>query len=161
MLRENSLTPLLWLSAFFSHITPRGGRGGSHNNNLHFTWRKELLQDTLSSISVADESAPPEDIDKVANYVLQINLPLTPQELMGILDKIRNIMNHCEKRKLNASRRNRKQEEAQTLLMEAQEAEWVWYFHSDMPTPDGVTLCIIGLLHSPGSILITVEGKFK
>uniref|UniRef100_A0A663EQT0 Laminin subunit beta 4 n=1 Tax=Aquila chrysaetos chrysaetos TaxID=223781 RepID=A0A663EQT0_AQUCH len=70
-----------------------------------------------------DESAPPEDIEKVANYVLQINLPMTPRELMGMLGKIGSIMNHCEKYKLNASKRNRKREEARTLLVEAQEAE--------------------------------------
>ncbi|XP_074000722.1 laminin subunit beta-4 [Numenius arquata] len=70
-----------------------------------------------------DESVPPEDIEKVANYVLQINLPLTPQELTDMLGKIRGIMNHCEKYKLNANKRNRKREEAQTLLVEAQEAD--------------------------------------
>ncbi|XP_063179484.1 laminin subunit beta-4 [Chroicocephalus ridibundus] len=69
-----------------------------------------------------DESAPPEDIEKVANYVLQINLPLTPQELTDMLGKIRRVMNHCEKYKLNANKRNGKREEAQTLLLEAQEA---------------------------------------
>lgn len=82
-----------------------------------------MLQDTRSSISVADESAPPEDIEKVANYVLQINLPLTPQELTDMLGKIRHVMNHCEKYKLNANKRNGKREEAQTLLLEAQEAK--------------------------------------
>ncbi|GAB0175769.1 laminin subunit beta-4 [Grus japonensis] len=68
-----------------------------------------------------DESVPPEDIEKVANYVLQINLPLT-RELTGMLGKIRSIMNHCEKYKLNANKRNRKRKEARTLLVEAQEA---------------------------------------
>nr|XP_009910939.1 PREDICTED: laminin subunit beta-4 [Haliaeetus albicilla] len=70
-----------------------------------------------------DESAPPEDIEKVANYVLQINLPMTPQELTGMLGKIGGIMNHCEKYKLNASKRNRKREEARTLRVEAQGAD--------------------------------------
>ncbi|XP_009889167.1 PREDICTED: laminin subunit beta-4 [Charadrius vociferus] len=70
-----------------------------------------------------DESAPPEDIEKVANYVLQINLSLTPRELTGMLGKIRSIMNHCEKYKLSANKRNRKREEARTLLVEAQEAD--------------------------------------
>ncbi|NXL46849.1 LAMB4 protein, partial [Podilymbus podiceps] len=69
-----------------------------------------------------EESVPPEDIEKVANYVLQINLPLTPQELTGMLGKIRSIMNHCEKHKLNANKRKRKTEEARMLLVEAQEA---------------------------------------
>ncbi|NXJ90911.1 LAMB4 protein, partial [Corythaixoides concolor] len=69
-----------------------------------------------------DESVPPEDVEKVANYVLQINLPLTPRELTGMLGKIRSIMNPCEKYKLNVSKRNRKREEARRLLVEAQEA---------------------------------------
>ncbi|XP_009863212.1 PREDICTED: laminin subunit beta-4 [Apaloderma vittatum] len=81
---------------------------------------KELIQKV--KVFLSDESAPPEDIEKVANHVLQINLPLTPQELMGILGKIRNIMNHCEKYKLNANKRNRKREAARLLLVEAQEA---------------------------------------
>ncbi|XP_010130709.1 PREDICTED: laminin subunit beta-4, partial [Buceros rhinoceros silvestris] len=69
-----------------------------------------------------DESAPPEDIEKVANYVLQINIPLIPQELTGMLSKIRSIMSHCEKYKLNANKQSRKREEAWMLLVEAQEA---------------------------------------
>ncbi|XP_061844989.1 laminin subunit beta-4 [Colius striatus] len=69
-----------------------------------------------------DESVPLEDIEKVANYVLQINLPLTPPELTGMVGRFRNIMSHCEKYKLNAKKRSRKKEEARVLLVEAQEA---------------------------------------
>lgn len=144
---DNSLTPLLCLSALFSHITQRVG---SHNDHLHFTRRKELLQDTLSPVSVADESAPPEDTEKVANYILQINLPLTSRELTVMLDKIRSIMKPCEKYKMNASKRKRKWEEAQTLLVEAQEAEWVGYSRTDVTSWAGVAQCMAGLLHTPG-----------
>ncbi|XP_063998554.1 laminin subunit beta-4 [Pogoniulus pusillus] len=105
-------------------------KGSQFNKQLesaknHIELDREITKEFIQKVKdfLLDESAPPEDTDKVANYVLQINLPLTPQELMGILDKIRNIMNHCEKCKLNTSRRNRKQEEAQTLLIEAQEAD--------------------------------------
>ncbi|KAM6424929.1 laminin subunit beta-4 [Rhynochetos jubatus] len=82
---------------------------------------KEFIQKVKAFL--LDESAPPEDIEKVASYVLQINLPLTPRELTGMLGKIRSIVNTCEKYKLNASKRNRKEEEAGTLLVEAQEAD--------------------------------------
>ncbi|NWW62111.1 LAMB4 protein, partial [Ifrita kowaldi] len=81
---------------------------------------KEFIQKVKDFL--LDESAPPEDIEKVANYVLQINLPLTPQELTGMLGKLKSIMNHCEKYKLN-NKRNIKREDAQTLLGEAQEAD--------------------------------------
>uniref|UniRef100_A0A8C3QH57 Laminin subunit beta 4 n=1 Tax=Cyanoderma ruficeps TaxID=181631 RepID=A0A8C3QH57_9PASS len=80
---------------------------------------KEFIQKVKEFL--LDESAPPEDIEKVANYVLQINLPLTSQELTGMLEKLQSIMNHCEKYKVN--KRNTKREDAQTLLLEAQEAD--------------------------------------
>uniref|UniRef100_A0A674HEF4 Laminin subunit beta 4 n=1 Tax=Taeniopygia guttata TaxID=59729 RepID=A0A674HEF4_TAEGU len=79
---------------------------------------KEFIQKVKDFL--LDESAPPEDIEKVANYVLQINLPLTPQELTGMFGKLQSIMNHCEKYKLD-NKRNIKREDAQTLLVEAQE----------------------------------------
>nr|XP_009932075.1 PREDICTED: laminin subunit beta-4 [Opisthocomus hoazin] len=85
----------------------------------------EIAKDFIQKVKdfLLDESAPPEDIEKVANYVLQINLPLTPRELTGMLGKIRSVMSRCEKYKLNANKRNRKREEAWALLMEAQEAD--------------------------------------
>ncbi|XP_010152357.1 PREDICTED: laminin subunit beta-4 [Eurypyga helias] len=82
---------------------------------------KEFIQKVKAFL--LDESAPPEDIEKVASYVLQISLPLTPRELTGMLGKIRSVMNTCEKYRLNASKRNRKREEAGMLLVEAQEAD--------------------------------------
>ncbi|XP_062455329.1 laminin subunit beta-4 [Rhea pennata] len=84
---------------------------------------QEITKEFIRKVKVflLDESAPPEDIEKVANYVLQINLPLTPQELVNMLDKIRNIMNYCEKYKLNVSKRNRKMEDAQKLLVKAKQ----------------------------------------
>ncbi|XP_010294871.1 PREDICTED: laminin subunit beta-4 [Phaethon lepturus] len=86
---------------------------------------QEITKEFIRKVKdfLLDESAPPEDIEKVANYVLQINLPLTPRELTGTLGKIRSIMNPCEKYELKASKRNRKREEAGTLLVEAQEAD--------------------------------------
>ncbi|NXG57811.1 LAMB4 protein, partial [Hemiprocne comata] len=86
---------------------------------------QEITKDFIRKVKdfLLDESVPPEDIEKVASYVLQINLPLTQQELTGMLGKIWSIMNPCEKYKLNAKRRNRKREEARMLLVGAQEAE--------------------------------------
>ncbi|XP_009995089.1 PREDICTED: LOW QUALITY PROTEIN: laminin subunit beta-4 [Chaetura pelagica] len=86
---------------------------------------QEITKDFIQKVKdfLLDESAPPEDIEKVASYVLQINLSLTPQELAGMLGKIQGIMDPCEKYKLNADKRNRKREEAQMLLVGAREAE--------------------------------------
>uniref|UniRef100_A0A8B9D8V4 Laminin subunit beta-1 n=1 Tax=Anser cygnoides TaxID=8845 RepID=A0A8B9D8V4_ANSCY len=86
---------------------------------------QEITKEFIKKVKdfLLDESAPPEDIEKVASYVLEINLPLTPRELTSMLGKIRSIMAHCQKYKLNANKRNRKMEAAQTLLGEAQDAE--------------------------------------
>lgn len=108
------------MSALFCHITQCLG---NHNDPLHVAGKKHALQNVSSSISVADESVPPEDIEQVASYVLQTNLPLTPRELRSMIGKIRSIMAHCERYKLNANKRNGKMEVAQTLLVEARAAE--------------------------------------
>ncbi|KAF4793886.1 laminin subunit beta 4 [Turdus rufiventris] len=103
-------------------------KGSQFNGELEMAVNKievdgEIIKEFIQKVKdfLLDESAPPEDIEKVANYVLQINLPLTPQELTGMLGKLQSIMNHCEKYKLN-NKRNNNREDAQTLLMEAQEA---------------------------------------
>ncbi|XP_009074945.1 PREDICTED: laminin subunit beta-4, partial [Acanthisitta chloris] len=80
---------------------------------------KEFIQKVKDFL--LDENVPPEDIEKVANHVLQINLALTPGELTDMLGKIKSIMNHCEKYKLN--KRSIKKEDAQMLLVEALEAD--------------------------------------
>uniref|UniRef100_U3K696 Laminin subunit beta 4 n=1 Tax=Ficedula albicollis TaxID=59894 RepID=U3K696_FICAL len=104
-------------------------KGSRFNGQLEMTMNKikvdgEITKEYIQKAKdfLIDESAPPEDIEKVANYVLQINLPLTPQELTGMLGKLQSIMNHCEKYKLN-NKRNIKREDPQTLLVEAQEAD--------------------------------------
>ncbi|NWX99807.1 LAMB4 protein, partial [Nothoprocta ornata] len=86
---------------------------------------REITKEFIKKVKVflLDESAPPEDIEKVANYVLQINLPLAPQELANMLDKIRNVMSYCEKYELNVTKRNRKMKEAQKLLVKAKQAD--------------------------------------
>lgn len=70
-----------------------------------------------------DESAPPEDIEKVAKYVLDVNLPWTPQELTNMLDKIRNFGTHCENYEINVNKLNKQKKDAQKLLVEAKQAE--------------------------------------
>ncbi|KAG6936053.1 laminin subunit beta 4 [Chelydra serpentina] len=70
-----------------------------------------------------DESAPPEDIEKVAKHVLEVNLPRTPQELTNMLDKIRNLVTHCEDYEINVNKINKQRKDAQKLLVEAKQAE--------------------------------------
>lgn len=75
------------------------------------------------TLFVKDESAPPEDIEKVAKHVLVINLPRTPQELTNMLDKIQNLVTHCEDYEINVNKLNKQRKDAQKLLVEAKQAE--------------------------------------
>uniref|UniRef100_A0A8C3F1M8 Laminin subunit beta-2 n=1 Tax=Chrysemys picta bellii TaxID=8478 RepID=A0A8C3F1M8_CHRPI len=75
-----------------------------------------------------DESAPPEDIEKVAKHVLDVNLPRTPQELTNMLDKIRNLVTHCEDYEINVNKLNNQRKDAQKLLVEAKQADGVCLF---------------------------------
>ncbi|XP_042326667.1 laminin subunit beta-4 isoform X5 [Sceloporus undulatus] len=70
-----------------------------------------------------EESAPPEDIEKVANYVLGITLPVTPYELTNVLLKLKNLMTHCDDSSTYVNDLNKHMEEAQNLLVKAQKAE--------------------------------------
>ncbi|XP_066489837.1 laminin subunit beta-4 [Tiliqua scincoides] len=70
-----------------------------------------------------EESAAPEDIEKVANYVLGINLLGTPQELTNVLKKLKNIMTHGVDSTTYMNELNQQMEEAQELLVKAQETE--------------------------------------
>ncbi|NWV86892.1 LAMB4 protein, partial [Dasyornis broadbenti] len=119
---------------------------------------KEFIQKVKDFL--LDESAPPEDTEKVANYVLQINLPLTPQELTDMLGKIKSIMNHCEKNKLN-NKRNIKREDAQTLLVEAQEADKA---AKALPSVDEINSKLKNVVKSQGhskNIIIKLNEEIK
>ncbi|KAH0616507.1 hypothetical protein JD844_027654, partial [Phrynosoma platyrhinos] len=70
-----------------------------------------------------EESAPPEDIEKVANYVLGITLPVTSYELTNVLEKLKRFMTHCDDSATYVDKLNKHMEEAQTLLVKAQKAE--------------------------------------
>ncbi|XP_059581857.1 laminin subunit beta-4 isoform X1 [Alligator mississippiensis] len=91
----------------------------------HIDMDREITKEFIRKVKdfLLDESASPEDIEKVANYVLHINLPRTAQQLANTLEKIRNLITHCENYEINLDKLNKQVEEAQTLLVEAKQAE--------------------------------------
>ncbi|KAM6437491.1 laminin subunit beta-4 [Liasis olivaceus] len=70
-----------------------------------------------------EESAPPEDIEKVANYVLGIKMHEVPQELPDVLNNLKSLMTHCEDSTVYTKNLMKQKEEAQSLLTKAQETE--------------------------------------
>ncbi|CAI5785238.1 Laminin subunit beta 4 [Podarcis lilfordi] len=92
----------------------------------------KLLIKRLKNFLV-EESAPPEDIEKVANYVLGLQLPGSPQELSMVLDKLKSLMAQCKVSPTEVNGLSEQMEEAQGLLAKAQEAEKV---AKGLPTPD-------------------------
>ncbi|XP_061496332.1 laminin subunit beta-4 isoform X2 [Rhineura floridana] len=101
---------------------------------------KELIKRLKNFL--LEESAPPEDIDKVANYVVGISLPGTTQELTVVLDKLKNLMTRCEGSSTYVNELNNQMEEAQELLVKAQETEKVT---KDIPVPDELISSLKGV----------------
>ncbi|XP_073921097.1 laminin subunit beta-4 isoform X3 [Castor canadensis] len=70
-----------------------------------------------------EESAPPEDIEKVANRVLAIQLPIISKSLTHEPDKIQKLMQLCEDYRIDEKRLNKAADEAQKLLVKAKVVE--------------------------------------
>nr|XP_060634375.1 laminin subunit beta-4 [Anolis sagrei ordinatus] len=68
-------------------------------------------------------SAPPEDIEKVANYVLGISLPVTSHELTNTLNTFKSLMTQCDDSTTYMDELNKHVEEVENLLVKAQKAE--------------------------------------
>ncbi|KAG8508491.1 Laminin subunit beta-4 [Galemys pyrenaicus] len=69
------------------------------------------------------ENVPPEDIEKVANHVLDIHQPIASQNLTLELDKIRKLTQLCEDYRTDESKLNKAAGEAQKILMMPKVAE--------------------------------------
>ncbi|XP_037374552.1 laminin subunit beta-4 [Talpa occidentalis] len=70
-----------------------------------------------------EENVPPEDIEKVANRVLDIHLPITSQNLTHEFDKIWKLTQLCEDFRTDESKLNKAAGEAQKILMMAEVTE--------------------------------------
>uniref|UniRef100_A0A670YSS0 Laminin subunit beta 4 n=1 Tax=Pseudonaja textilis TaxID=8673 RepID=A0A670YSS0_PSETE len=68
-----------------------------------------------------EESAPPEDIEKVANYVLAIKMHEGPQELPDLLNNLKSLITHCEDSTKYTQNLKKQKEEPEKLLKKAKE----------------------------------------
>ncbi|KAM9699005.1 LOW QUALITY PROTEIN: laminin subunit beta-4 [Dama dama] len=74
-------------------------------------------------IFLLGENVPPEDVEKVANRVLDIHLPITSQNLTCELDKIQKLMQLCEDYRTEEDRLNKAADGAQKVLVKAEAAK--------------------------------------
>ncbi|XP_078505869.1 laminin subunit beta-4-like [Lissotriton helveticus] len=79
---------------------------------------KDLIQQVKKFL--LDEFVPPEDIEKVANQVLAIKLPATPQDLLKLISKIKA---YCDDYQQNKEWLEEQLEEAKNLSEAAKKAE--------------------------------------
>ncbi|KAI5194349.1 Laminin Subunit Beta-4 [Manis pentadactyla] len=70
-----------------------------------------------------EEDMPPEDIEKVANPILDIHLPVTSQNLTHELDKTQKLMQLCKDYRTDKNRLNKAAGGAQKVLVKAKVAE--------------------------------------
>lgn len=66
---------------------------------------------------------PPEDIEKVANHVLDIHLPITSQNITHALDNIQKLMRLCEDYRTDEDKLKKAADRAQKILVKAKAAE--------------------------------------
>ncbi|XP_069485260.1 laminin subunit beta-4 isoform X2 [Ambystoma mexicanum] len=83
---------------------------------------KEKTKDLIQQVKLflMDEFVPPEDIEKVANHVLAISLPATPQDLLKVISKIKTF---CDDYQKNKTWLNQQLEEVEKLSDAAKHAE--------------------------------------
>ncbi|KAB0342537.1 hypothetical protein FD754_019463 [Muntiacus muntjak] len=74
-------------------------------------------------IFLLGENVPPEDVEKVANHVLDIHLPITSQNLTHELDRIQRLMQLCENYRTEEDRLNKAADGARKVLVKAEAAK--------------------------------------
>ncbi|XP_064417542.1 laminin subunit beta-4 [Latimeria chalumnae] len=72
---------------------------------------------------LTDTGIPPEDIEKVANYVLSIQPPKTPEQLNDLLKQIKAFMSKCDEYENDINKLKKQAEEAEKLLKKANETQ--------------------------------------
>ncbi|ELK01304.1 Laminin subunit beta-4, partial [Pteropus alecto] len=72
---------------------------------------------------LSEENVPPEDIEKVANHVLNVHLPITSQNLTQELDKIWKFMQLCEDYRTDEDKLNKTADGVRKVLVKAKAAE--------------------------------------
>ncbi|XP_032077781.1 laminin subunit beta-4 [Thamnophis elegans] len=100
-------------------------RGKLEKSKYQIKNERESLKDLIKKLRnfLLEESAPPEDIEKVANYVLAIKMHEGPQELPDLLSNLKSLMSHCEEHTEYTKSLRKQKEEAEKLLKKAGETE--------------------------------------
>ncbi|TEA39877.1 hypothetical protein DBR06_SOUSAS32610003 [Sousa chinensis] len=70
-----------------------------------------------------EDNTPPEDIERFANRVLDIHLPVTSQNLTHEFDKIRKLLQLCEDYRTEENRLHKAADGARKVLVKAKAAE--------------------------------------
>ncbi|KAB0394765.1 hypothetical protein E2I00_006734, partial [Balaenoptera physalus] len=109
---------------------------GSKNNALQLSEKLRNMKNQSESeeekmnllikklkMFLLEDNVPPEDIERVANRVPDIHLPVTSQNLTHEFDKIRKLMQLCEDYRTEENRLNKAADGAGKVLVKAKAAE--------------------------------------
>ncbi|XP_039210425.1 laminin subunit beta-4 isoform X1 [Crotalus tigris] len=99
--------------------------GKLEKNKYQIEKERESMKELIKQLRnfLLEESAPPEDIEKVANYVLGIKMHKGPQELPDLLNNLQSLVTQCEDSTEYIRNLKKPKEEAEKLLKKAKEAE--------------------------------------
>lgn len=78
-----------------------------------------------SMCSIPDDMAPPEDIEKIARAVLDIQMPKSPDQISSMIDEINNLLSNITNYQDDLKELKEQARNAQELLEKAQELKSV------------------------------------
>lgn len=76
-----------------------------------------------SMCSIPDDMAPPEDIEKIARAVLNVQLPKSPSQISSMIDEINNLLSNVTSYQDSLKDLKEQARNAQELLEKAQEVK--------------------------------------
>lgn len=73
--------------------------------------------------SIPDDMVPPEDVEKIARNVLDIQLPRSPNEIRSMIDDINHLLSNITNFQVNVKDLKEHAKTAQDLLQKAEEVK--------------------------------------
>uniref|UniRef100_A0A671XM86 Laminin, beta 2-like n=1 Tax=Sparus aurata TaxID=8175 RepID=A0A671XM86_SPAAU len=106
-----------------SRLQESNNKAGSRNTSTDIIL--QYLRHYISVPALTDEMVPPEDIEKMARTVLDIQLPRSPDQIRSMINDINNLLSNASNSQDNLSNLEEHAKTGQDLLQKAQELKSV------------------------------------
>ncbi|XP_047453457.1 laminin subunit beta-4 isoform X2 [Mugil cephalus] len=96
-----------------------------NNNTISFEREKNKTKELIQRVKLylTDDMVSPEDVDRMAQLVLNIQLPLSPDQIRSMISDINNLLNNSTKFKEDLDKLEEQAKTAESLLKSARELQ--------------------------------------